>query len=151
MRKFTKFNEKLRWDNDFELSQIANMDETPLLMNITNTKTIAKIGSKEFDIKTHRQEKFHVTAILWIIADGTKLPQMLVFKGQPDGRVERRLNKNWFVKDKKVFAYCQLKAWNNRTIMKKWINEVWRKYSYFVVKKETMLVMDDASLHKIVL
>ena len=151
MRKFTKFNEKLRWDNDFELSQIANMDETPLLMNITNTKTIAKIGSKEFDIKTHRQEKIHVTAILWIIADGTKLPQMLVFKGQPDGRVERRLNKNWFVKDKKVFAYCQLKAWNNRTIMKKWINEVWRKYSYFVVKKETMLVMDDASLHKIVL
>ena len=25
---------------------------------------------------------------------------MLVFKGQPDGRVERRLNKNWFVKEK---------------------------------------------------
>ena len=33
--------------------------------------------------------------------------------------------------------------------MKKWINEVWRKYSYFIVKKETMLVMDDASMHKI--
>ena len=57
MRKFTKFNEKLRWDSDFELSQIANMDETLLLMNITNTKTIAKIGSKEVDIKTHGQEK----------------------------------------------------------------------------------------------
>ena len=149
MRKFTKFNEILRSDNDFELNQIANMDETPLFMNITNTKTIAKIGSKEVDIKTHGQEKIHVTAILWIIADGTKLPPMLVFKGQPDGRVERRLNKNWFVKDKKVFAYCQPKAWNNQTIMKKWINEVWRKYSYFIVKKETMLVMDDASMHKI--
>ena len=149
MRKFTKFNEKLRSDNDFELNQIANMDETPLFMNITNTKTIAKIGSKEVDIKTHEQEKIHVTTILWIIADGTKLPPMLAFKGQPDGRVERRLNKNWFVKDKKVFAYCQSKAWNNQTIMKKWINEVWRKYSYFIVKKETMLVMDDASMHKI--
>ena len=53
MRKFTKFNEKLRSNNDFELNQIANMDETPLFMNITNTKTIAKIGSKEVDIKTH--------------------------------------------------------------------------------------------------
>ena len=50
MRKFTKFNEKLRSDNDFELNHIANMDETPLLMNITNTKTIGKIGSKEVDI-----------------------------------------------------------------------------------------------------
>ena len=36
----------LRWDNNFELSQIANMDETSLFMNIPNTKTIAKISSK---------------------------------------------------------------------------------------------------------
>ena len=34
------------------------MDETPLFMNITNTKSIAKIGSKEVEIKTHEQEKF---------------------------------------------------------------------------------------------
>ena len=80
MRKFTKFNEKLRSDNDFELSQIVSMDETPLLMNITNTKTIAKIGSKEVNIKTYGQELIQVTAILWIIADDTKLPSMLVFK-----------------------------------------------------------------------
>ena len=62
--KVNKFNEKLRSDNDFELNQIANMDETPLFMNITNMKTITKIGSKEVDIKTHGQEKIHVTAIL---------------------------------------------------------------------------------------
>ena len=31
----------------------------------------------------------------------------------------------------------------------KWVNEVWRKYSHFVVKKDMMLVMDDASMHKI--
>ena len=37
--------------------------------------------------------------ILWIIIDSTKLTQMLVFKGKPDGKVERRLCKNWLVKD----------------------------------------------------
>ena len=42
---------------------------------------------------------------------------MLVFKGQPDGRVERRLNKNWFVKEK-IFTYCQQKAWNFQTTIK---------------------------------
>ena len=125
LRKFTKFNGKLIWDNDFELNQIVNMDESLLFMNNTNTKTIAKIGSKEVDIKTHEQEKIHVTAILWIGTDGTKLPPMLVFKGQMDGRVERRLHKNWLIKDlKKVFVYWQPKAWNNQTIIKKFINEV---------------------------
>ena len=43
------------------------MDETPLLINITNTKTIAKICSKEVDIITHMQ-KNNVTAIIWIVA-----------------------------------------------------------------------------------
>ena len=51
------------------------MDETPLLINIFNTKTIAKIGSKEVNIKTHGQERIYATVILWIVADGTKLPQ----------------------------------------------------------------------------
>ena len=31
----------------------------------------------------------------------------------------------------------------------KWIKEVWRKHSPFILKKDTMLVMDDASMHKI--
>ena len=40
------------------------------------------------------------------------------------------------------------RSWNNQTIMKKWINVVWRKHSHFVVKN-TIQVMDDASIHKI--
>ena len=33
--------------------------------------------------------------------------------------------------------------------MKRWIIDIWRKYFYFDLKKETMLVMDDASMHKL--
>ena len=51
------------------------MDKTPLFKNITNTKSIAKIGSKEVDIKTHGQERIYVTVILWIVADGTKFSE----------------------------------------------------------------------------
>ena len=120
------------------------MDETPLFMNIPNTKTIFKISSKEVNRKPHLQEKVHVSEKLWIEADSTKLSQILVFKDQLNDRVERRLDKNSLVKDKKVFAYCQPKEWNNMTIMKKWINKVWRKYSHFELKKVSMLVMDDA-------
>ena len=66
------------------------MNEIPLFMNIASTKTIARIGSKEVVIKTHGQ-KSALTAILCIIADATKLPPMLVFKGQPEGRVEKKI------------------------------------------------------------
>ena len=33
--------------------------------------------------------------------------------------------------------------------MKKWVNEVKRKYSHFVLKNGMMLVMDDSSMHRI--
>ena len=33
--------------------------------------------------------------------------------------------------------------------MKRWICDSWRKYSYFDLKKETMLVMNDSSMHKL--
>ena len=85
------------------------MDETPLFMNIANTKTIAKISSKEVNIKTHWQERIHVAVILWIISDGTKLPTILAFKGQPDSIVERRLHKNSLVKDKNYLLIAKIR------------------------------------------
>ena len=139
IRKATKFNEDLIWVNNYEESQIANINGTPLPTNIPNTNTFAKIGSFEVNIRTHLQEMIHGTAILWIVDDGTKLSSMLVFKCQPDDRVERRLHQKFFVKDIKVFAYHQPKAWNNNiTIMKKLINEIWKKYYCFVLKKDMM-------------
>ena len=81
MKIFIKFNENLRKDNDFSLTQVANMDETPLFINMAVIKIIVEIWSKEVNIKTHSRIIVHVTAILWIVADGTKLPLMLLFKG----------------------------------------------------------------------
>ena len=76
-------------------------------------------------------------------------PSYLQCLYSPFGRVEKRIQKHPLVKSKQIFAYCQKKAWNNETIMKKWIIDVWRKYTYFDLKKNTMLVLDDASMHKI--
>ena len=89
--KFIKLNETYCEQNYLELSQITNMDETPILLNMERTKTIAKIGSKTINIKTHCQDKVRVTAILWIVADGTKLPPMMIFKGEPNGRIAKEL------------------------------------------------------------
>ena len=76
INKFTYFNKDLRWDNNFQQRQIANMNESPFFMNISNTKMIAKIDSKEVNIETHGQERIHVIVILWIVFDGTNYPNV---------------------------------------------------------------------------
>ena len=58
MRKFTKFNEILRSDNDFELNQIANMDETPLFMNILIRRQLLKLVQKKSISKPMDKKKF---------------------------------------------------------------------------------------------
>ena len=99
------------------------------------TKTIAKIGFKKVNIKTHGQDKVRVTAVLWIVEVGTKLAPMLIFKGEPNGRIVKDIEKQLLVESKQVFAYWHKKAWNNADIMKKWVNAVWRRYAHFKFKR----------------
>ena len=51
------------------------MDETPLFVNIPNSKTIARIDSEEVNIKTYVQESTNVTIVLWIVTYDTKLSE----------------------------------------------------------------------------
>ena len=58
MFAFIKSVENYRKCNDLEFNQVASIDETPLFLNMARTNTIAKIGSKTVNIKTHDQERF---------------------------------------------------------------------------------------------
>ena len=94
MFKFIKLYEAYREQNYYELSQTANMYVIPIFLNMARTKTIEKIGSKTVNIKIHCQYKVRVTAIVRIVADGIKLPPMLIFKGEPNGRIAKELEKH---------------------------------------------------------
>ena len=47
-----KYNASRMPNRNLEIDQIADMDETPLILNMARTKTIAKIGSNTVNIKT---------------------------------------------------------------------------------------------------
>jgi len=66
-------------------------------------KTIAKKGGKTIIIKTQQQEKCHLTVLLTITADGSKLPPFLIFKGKPYGNIEKDLSKDKYALDNKCF------------------------------------------------
>ena len=58
IRKFTKFREDLSIDNNFDLSQIANIDEIPLFINIPNTKWLLKLEQKKLILKPMSKKGF---------------------------------------------------------------------------------------------
>ena len=53
--EFLSYNIKLRRKYWFEVDAIANMDETPLYLNMPPSTTVQKIGSKRVNIKTQGQ------------------------------------------------------------------------------------------------
>jgi len=74
-RKTTEFHKyviNMRKKLCFEIGQLGNMDEVPLMFDVKGAKTIM--------IKTSGNEKTHSTVVLVCCADGTKLPPLLIFK-----------------------------------------------------------------------
>jgi len=70
------------------------MDETPILFNMSPSKTIAKKGGKSILIRTQNQEKCYISVILTISANGHKLSPYLIFKGKINGDIEKKLKKD---------------------------------------------------------
>lgn len=46
------------------------------------------------------------------------------------------------------YIVSQTNAWNDETAMIKWFEKLWRPYSFFSIKKQTLLLLDDASSNK---
>ncbi|CAG8780199.1 34495_t:CDS:2, partial [Gigaspora margarita] len=65
---------KLRRINNYPLSNIANMDETPVWFDIAGNLTVEEIGAKTVHIRTTGNENNHFIVVLICFADGQKLP-----------------------------------------------------------------------------
>lgn len=132
--------------NKYEIDEILNMDETPVHLNMPTSTTIEKIEKRNVIIKTKTQvqEKYRVTCVLIIKVNGEKLSSLLIFKGKPEKRVEKKLNIMPEVQDQLVYAYTQNNAWNDEKIMIKYINNLLKYW----INEKTLLIMDAATSHK---
>ena len=123
MQEFSYHNIKFRIKYDFDLNAIANMDKTPLYLNMPPCTTVQKIGSKKVN-RTQGQENWSEATILTVPASGEKLPPLLIFKAKEAKDTEKKSQKLISVESKRVLAYWQENACNNGNIMLKWISEV---------------------------
>ena len=72
---------RLRKVRHYSMAEICNMDETPIWLYMSGTYTLQEQGSKTVSLQTTGHEKSRVTVMLAALADGTKLPPMVLFKG----------------------------------------------------------------------
>ena len=120
------------------MSQIGNMDETPLTFDCLSNRTVEQKGSKTVAIKTSGNEKNHFTVVLACLADGKKLPPMLIFKRKTMPKEEIPHG---------VLVHCHEKGWMDEDGMKIWFEKIWRRRPGGLLQKKSLLVFDQFRAH----
>ena len=121
------------------------MDESAIYYENIYPTTIAKIGEKNVNVRTFGKDKMRISVVLTILADGSKLPPLLIFKGKSHGSKEKKLQKNSNLLNGLILVKCQENADNS--IFQYWLNNIW---FYNSTKKsicKSLLILDRATTH----
>ena len=135
---FQKFVINERKNHAYLLSNIGNMDETPLNFDVPHNKTVNIKGQKSISIKTTGHEKDHFTVVLACLADGTKLKPMIIFK-------RKTMPKEKFPKG--VIIKVHPKGWMDETLVGEWLEEVWGARPGGLRNAKSLLVWDQFRAH----
>ena len=128
-----------RRENQYPLSLIANMDETPMSFNLPNNTTVEQRGTKTISILSTGHERSNFTVVLACTADGIKLPPVIIFKlvnvpreEFPDG----------------VIIRANKEGWMNESEMIWWIENVWTQRARRGANPRSLLILDSFTAHK---
>ncbi|GET04051.1 pogo transposable element with KRAB domain [Rhizophagus clarus] len=122
---------------DYPLAYIGNIDETPVSFNLPSNTTIDELGARSVSIHTTGHEKANFTVVLTCMADGTKLPLLIIFKlkNVPQGNFPPE-----------VIIRTNQKRWMNENKMLYWIENIWTKRER-ISNPQSSLVLDSFSAH----
>lgn len=130
---FHKFVINIRKDYEFPLSQIGNMDETPVFFDMLSNRTVEVKGTKTVMVKSTGHEKTKFTVVLSCMADGTKLKPMVIFKRKTMPKIKFPAG---------VFVHVHQNGWMDQAGVKLWIDNVWNKRNGGLRKEHSLLVWD---------
>ena len=131
-----------------DLNRIGNVDETLIWFYMTYNTTISKIREKSVKVRTLVRERLEVSLILSILADGEKLPPLIIFKGTKNGPKENRQNDNIDVKNKEIFIRYNENYWAYEDLFYEWLNKKWFGTNAIIKPaSKTQLIMDSVTTH----
>ena len=138
VQNFQTYVRELISEGQYSPCKIGNMDEVPVTFDAPNNRTVNEIGEKTVRVTTTGHERTNFTAVLSCMADGTKLPPLLIFKRKTMPR--ENLPRNCVVT-------CNEKGWMNEEVMKIWGEQVWRRRPGAFFSSDGLLVMDSMRAH----
>jgi len=106
----------------YEVNIVLNIDETNIDFDETSGKTLAKIGTRSVSGKINGHSS-RATVVLCITISGDKLPAFAIWKGVPNGRIERECRGPQYPHNNMKYA-VQPKGWLDSTSYQKWVREV---------------------------
>jgi hypothetical protein len=126
-----------RIQHNYLLSYIANMDETPMTFDLPSNTTIDERGTRSVSIRTTGHERTSFTVVLTCMADGTKLPPLIIFK-------LKKVPKGSFPSE--VVVRANPTGWMNENEMLYWVENIWVKRAR-LSNPQSLLVLDSFSAH----
>ncbi|GES84778.1 pogo transposable element with KRAB domain [Rhizophagus clarus] len=95
------------------------MDETPMAFNLPSNNTIEQSGTKTVSILSTGHERSNFTVVLACMADGTKLPPVIIFKLKniprevfPDGVIIRTNPEGWMNESEMTWSLLVLDSFS---------------------------------------
>ena len=124
-------------EEQFQLHQIANVDQTPLPFSFTQGRTYDTTNSSTVWVRGGQSglDKRQCTVQLTIFADGEpRVKPLLIFRGKGK-RISLREQVQY---DKRVMVRFQQNAWCDAVAMEQWARYCWKP----AVKEESLLILD---------
>ena len=135
---------KLRKQYKFNIKDIINCDEIAVCLNNPSNMTLTKKGSITFNCKTLKREKMLIIVILTITGDGKFLPPFIIFKGEKQSKLYKKIQKLYEMSNKKLFATTQKNAWVDDEVFKEYMKNVLFPYNPLDKK---LLIFDKCTTH----
>jgi len=137
-QSFLSFILYRRIQYNYPLQFIGNMDETPVTFDLSYSFTLEKRGSSSINIKTTGHERSTFTVILGCMADGTKLPPVVIFKLKNIPREDFPHG---------VHVRVNEKGWVNESEMIWWIDNIWKRRTPDLSNPRSLLILDSFRGH----
>ena len=106
---------------------VINMDQTPTYFSMSKKRTLEVLGVKTVHIRTSTNDTKRATVAVTITADGTLLPSMIVFKGEPKGRIATTELPTYTTTTRHHYR-CQKNAWMDEVVMMDWVDVILAPY-----------------------
>lgn len=154
VNRFLQFIRRNSWNKTeardfwkYRLSNILNMDETPLPFDFFDGYTYHLKGERTVagSVENSSWVKRQATLVLYIFSDGVcRLKPKLIFHGVPGGVIQTAESSLY---DPRVTVVFNESAYNNEKLFTQWIDEELLQEEV-LGGRDSLLVMDHATFHK---